>query len=389
MLSDPDASLTETLAILGKQRITRRRRLLQAMLAGSIAGAAPLRTWAACAVIPTETNGPYPSDGTNGPNILTTSGIVRSDIRSSFATSTAVAPGTPVRLTLQVVNASDGCAPLSGYAVYIWHCNAAGLYSMYSSPITAENYLRGVQVTDAAGSITFTTIFPACYSGRWPHIHLEIYSSLAQAVSGRNAVKITQLALPEATARAVYAKTSLYPNSTSNLNQVSLTTDMVFSDDGGVLEIPAVSGSVSAGYTITHSLGVSAAVTSIAPDIDQQGLTGVWYQAASSGQGLALEVYPDMQGAGNGYLQGGWFTFDVAPAGSVDKQRWYTFGGAVSTGGSTGMVPLYLNTGGNFNATPVTTAQQVGTVMLTFSSCTAAQFAYAFTDGSARAGTDC
>jgi protocatechuate 3,4-dioxygenase beta subunit len=357
------------------------------MLAGGTVAALPIRSWAACAVMPTETNGPFPSDGTNGPNILTQSGIVRSDIRPSFATSTTVAGGTPVTLRLQVVNASDNCAPLSGYAVYVWHCNAAGLYSMYSSPITGENYLRGVQVTDAAGSVTFTSVFPACYSGRWPHIHIEIYSSLALAVSGRNAVKITQIAMPEAVARTVFAQTALYPNSVANLNQVTLATDNVFGDDGGVLELATVSGSVSGGYTITHQLGISAAASSAAPDIDQQGLTGVWYQAASSGQGLALEVYPDLQGNGNGYLQGGWFTFDVAPSGGVDKQRWYTFGGAVTAGGSTGTVPLYLNTGGNFDTTPVTTAQQVGTVSLTFASCTTAQFAYAFSDGSNRSGT--
>ncbi|MEO5940892.1 MAG: 3,4-dioxygenase subunit beta, partial [Candidatus Limnocylindrales bacterium] len=37
-----------------------------------------------CAVIPAETAGPYPGDGSNGPNMLTQAGIVRADITSSF-----------------------------------------------------------------------------------------------------------------------------------------------------------------------------------------------------------------------------------------------------------------------------------------------------------------
>jgi protocatechuate 3,4-dioxygenase beta subunit len=41
--------------------------------------------------------------------------------------------------------------------------------------VTTESYLRGVQVTDSNGQVTFTTIYPACYSGRWPHIHFEVF----------------------------------------------------------------------------------------------------------------------------------------------------------------------------------------------------------------------
>ena len=55
--------------------------------------------------------------------------------------------------------------PLAGAAVYVWHCDRAGQYSLYSQAVTGENYLRGVQETDAKGQVTFTSIFPACYSG--------------------------------------------------------------------------------------------------------------------------------------------------------------------------------------------------------------------------------
>jgi protocatechuate 3,4-dioxygenase beta subunit len=95
--------------------------------------------------------------------------------------------------------------------------------------VTKENYLRGVQETDDRGQVRFTTIFPACYSGRWPHIHFEVYPSLAKATNSANKIATSQMALPEATAKAVYATTG-YEQSTSNLSRVSLASDNVFSD---------------------------------------------------------------------------------------------------------------------------------------------------------------
>jgi protocatechuate 3,4-dioxygenase beta subunit len=359
-----------------------RRQVLRALGAAALAGASPLEALA-CTVVPSETQGPYPADGSNGPNILTQSGVVRADVRASFgAAGTAVTPGTPLTVTLQVVNASDGCKALAGYAVYIWHCNASGQYSLYSSGATTQNWLRGVQVTDANGQVTFTTVYPGCYAGRWPHIHFEIYATVADAVAGSNALKTSQIAMPEAANRTVYAQSSLYPGSLSNQNQVTLRSDGVFGDDGGVYELGTVTGSIADGFAVTLQAGIAtAASTASGPDIDQHGLTGMWYEPASSGQGLALEVYPDLRGTGVGYLQGGWFTFDVAPSGGVEKQRWYTFGGTIATGGSTATMPLYVNTGGNFNTTPVTTGVVAGSVTLSFSSCTEGEFTYMLSDG--------
>ncbi|MEY2890970.1 MAG: hypothetical protein RJA98_878 [Pseudomonadota bacterium] len=218
-------------------------------------------TVSACSPIPDETAGPYPGDGTNSAsgsvvNALTLSGIVRSDIRSSIGGASGTAAGVPLTITLKLVNVSGSCANLAGYAIYLWHCNAAGLYSMYSSGVTAQNYLRGVQVTDDNGEVTFTTIFPACYSGRWPHVHFEVYPSLAVATSGSNDVKTSQLALPETQCREVYA-TSAYSASISNLNAISLTSDNVFSD-GTALQLATCTGSVSAGYAATLTVGISA-----------------------------------------------------------------------------------------------------------------------------------
>ncbi len=124
-----------------------------------------------CGTIPEETAGPYPGDGSNGPNILTESGVVRSDITSSFGSSTTKAEGVPLTINLVVADQSNGCNALSGAAVYLWHCDREGLYSMYSQGATNENYLRGVQEADADGRVTFKSIFPAAYPGRWPHIH--------------------------------------------------------------------------------------------------------------------------------------------------------------------------------------------------------------------------
>ena len=141
-----------------------------------------------CTVIPEETGGPYPGDGINGPNVLTVSGVVRSDIRTSIGSASGTAAGVPLTIKLTLVNTGAACAPLAGRAIYLWHCDREGNYSMYTGAATAQNYLRGVQETDASGKATFVSIFPACYSGRWPHIHFEIYPSLATAMAAANRI---------------------------------------------------------------------------------------------------------------------------------------------------------------------------------------------------------
>jgi protocatechuate 3,4-dioxygenase beta subunit len=223
--------------------------------ATSAATAASVSSGAALQVIPEETAGPYPGDGSNGPDALSESGVVRSDIRSSFGSSTTTADGVPTTISLTLVDANGG-EPLPGAAVYIWHCDANGLYSMYSQGATNENYLRGVQAADNSGVVTFTSIFPACYAGRWPHIHYEVYPTLADATSASNLLATSQLALTKEASEAVYAS-DFYPQSTQNLSQVSLATDMVFSD-GAELETPTITGSVADGYKIALTAAISA-----------------------------------------------------------------------------------------------------------------------------------
>jgi protocatechuate 3,4-dioxygenase beta subunit len=157
---------------------------------------------------------------------------------------------------LNLVDTSASCAKLSGYAVYLWHCDRDGLYSLYSQGVTNQNYLRGVQATDSNGSVTFTTIFPACYAGRMPHIHFEIYPSLTKAVVYTNKVRTSQLALPLDACNAVYA-TEGYSKSIQNLSQISFASDNVFSD-GTSQQLATVTGSVAAGYAASLKVGIAA-----------------------------------------------------------------------------------------------------------------------------------
>jgi protocatechuate 3,4-dioxygenase beta subunit len=211
-----------------------------------------------CAVIPEETAGPFPGDGTNGPNVLAQSGVVRADIRSSFGTSTTTAKGVPLTIKLVIQDASNGCAPLTGAAVYVWHCDQGGNYSLYSQAAASENYLRGVQATDGSGVATFQSIFPACYSGRWPHIHFEVYTDLEAAIDEANKIATSQIALPKDACDLVYA-TDGYSQSVANLTRVSLQSDNVFGDDGGIHEQGTITGDVPSGMTVTLTVPVRAA----------------------------------------------------------------------------------------------------------------------------------
>jgi protocatechuate 3,4-dioxygenase beta subunit len=214
-----------------------------------------------CSVINEETAGPYPGDGSNTSNgsvanALSLSGIVRSDIRTSVGSASGTAAGVPMKVVIKLVNVNSSCASLSGYAIYLWHCDAQGRYSMYSSAVINENYLRGVQSTDSSGTVTFQTIVPGCYSGRMPHMHFEVYRDANTATSYTNKLKTSQLAFPTDICSAVYSSNSNYTGSSSNLAKISFATDNVFSD-GVTLELTTVTGNSTDGYTATITVGIS------------------------------------------------------------------------------------------------------------------------------------
>jgi protocatechuate 3,4-dioxygenase beta subunit len=252
-----------------------RRRLV---LTGLAMGGAALSLWAArggaqvvtgtgpdgsvCIALPAETEGPFPADGTNvrdgqTVNILTEEGVIREDIRTSIGGLTPVAEGVQVTLEITLVDVGRACAPLGGMAVYVWQCDAEGIYSIYAAQ--DRNYLRGVGISDDQGRVRFTTVFPACYPGRWPHIHFEVFSSAEMAVSGRAALLTSQFALPEAEYRAVYASDARYAASVATIDQVSLARDGIFRDASEV-ELAAqtlvLEGDPVAGYRATGRVGI-------------------------------------------------------------------------------------------------------------------------------------
>lgn len=188
-----------------------------------------------CVITATETQGPYPLLA-----ILSNTAMVRSDIRESKT-------GVPLTVRLQIVDASDGCTPVSNAAVYIWHCDKDGLYSGYNVSNNAAQtdltYLRGIQLTDANGEVSFTTIYPGWYAGRITHIHVQVYLNNNFSVT---ATATTQLAFPQDATQAVYAST-LYTKG-QNSSVTSFASDNVFSD-GTSTEMVSLTGDVSAGYT--------------------------------------------------------------------------------------------------------------------------------------------
>ena len=101
----------------------------------------------------------------------------------------------------------------------------------------------------------FTSIFPACYAGRWPHIHFEVFDSLEAAVAGENARLTSQIALPEQACAAVYAHDTGYANSVQNMSQVTLSSDNVFGD-GWDAELATVTGDPGTAMTVSLTIGV-------------------------------------------------------------------------------------------------------------------------------------
>lgn len=243
-------------------RMIGRRRLLALMggmgLVGLAGGPAAALD---CVALPWETAGPYPADGSNVKdgqvvNALTQQGVIRQDLRTSFGSLTRVADGLQLDLELTLVNA-DGCTPLEGHAIYLWHCDTTGNYSLYD--ITDANFLRGVGVADAEGKVRFTTIFPGCYDGRWPHIHFEVFESIEAAVSGAASVLTAQIAMPEADCADVYAADARYSNGTVNLGRISIATDNVFSDNSAdeiAQQTPVLTGDPQSGYTGVVTIAV-------------------------------------------------------------------------------------------------------------------------------------
>ena len=232
-----------------------RRRVLRlgALGLGLLLGGPAKALSEACNPLPPETAGPFPANRTTGPNLLAEAGVVRQDIRTSLGTGNT-ASGVPLMLQLQLAAPAD-CAPLTGYALYVWHCDRSGRYSLYSPGAETEDYLRGVQAADQGGQLSFKTVFPACYPGRWPHVHVEVYRSLDEALGDGSPVLTSQLALPQEVCAAVYGAAEGYAESAAHLRNLSLDRDVAFRDGAGS-QLLSVTGSLRTGYTASLAFEV-------------------------------------------------------------------------------------------------------------------------------------
>jgi hypothetical protein len=183
---------------------------------------------------------------------------------------------------------------------------------------------------------------------------------------------------------------------TTAVDQALSTVEGNWSVSGGkVVFVPAAGfiGRASIQYVVRGANGGSSNQAAIyvdvviaTPDLNQHGLTGSYYEPATSGQGVELEVYPDLLAPGTGFAFMSWFTYDSV-VGGAERQRWYTAEGPVVTGQPDATLTIYQNTGGNFNAPPTTAANAVGTATLSFDSCASGRLSYTFTDGTGRTGS--
>jgi YVTN family beta-propeller protein len=160
-------------------------------------------------------------------------------------------------------------------------------------------------------------------------------------------------------------------------NQGSNNVSVIDTATNLVLGAPIAVGSGPSSIAVTRS--------GPAVDLDQHGLTGSWYNPATGGQGFEIEVYPDLNGPGQGLLFAGWFTYDVTAAGG---RRWYGLTGNVSKTSPTGALQIFAVEGGNLNAPPSLGANgALGRATIQFSDCNTGSLIYNFTDGSGRSGT--
>lgn len=255
---DHDRGLRHDLALI------RRRSALAWMAGGLVAGCSETRSAAAamaCVANPRETAGPYPANGNGGRsgvmNVLEHSGIVRRDIRGSLGPG-GTAEGVPVAITLTLTDANRGCAPLPGYVAYLWQCDREGRYSLYDLPDVS--WLRGVQAADKDGRLSFATIFPATYPGRYPHMHFEIFPNLAAASNGRNALLTSQLVMPAELSTRVYAEAEGYESSRAAFRALSFDRDFVFGDNDRtqLADMTAeFSGNIGEGFRASATIGIA------------------------------------------------------------------------------------------------------------------------------------
>ena len=182
----------------------------------------------------------------------------RSDIRSDPA-SGVVSAGIPLALTFNVSRvASNACTPLTGAYIDVWHADASGTYSDVAGmgnggAGAGHKFLRGYQVTDAAGVAQFTTIYPGWYNGRAVHIHFKLRM---YAGATRTYEFTSQFFMPEPVTTIVHAQA---PYASKGTRTVFNSTDGIYNSlttaQKSALTLEAAA--TSAGYAGTINLDVS------------------------------------------------------------------------------------------------------------------------------------
>ena len=193
-----------------------------------------------CVLVPEVTEGPYFVDAK----------LRRSDIRSN-SSGDGTRAGIPLTLRINIVEVGSGgsCSPVRGAVVDIWHCDAEGVYSGVEGS-AGTDFLRGQQVTDDSGAVTFTTIFPGWYRGRAVHIHLKVrtYDGSEQTFEYTSQLFFSETTIAQASDSAPY--------SANGEPDTSNASDMIYAETGGT-SLVAMSGSPASGYTGTVTFGLS------------------------------------------------------------------------------------------------------------------------------------
>lgn len=212
------------------------RRAAMGMLAVTVAGSALLQRSAfaqsqtlmdadVCVLVPEVTEGPYYFDPA----------LLRADI-------TEGRPGLPLTLRIQVVD--QACAPIENARVDVWHCDANGAYSGYNG-FEGETFMRGTQMSDADGLVTFSTIYPGWYRGRTTHIHFKVFLNETTVLTG-------QIFFDDAVSEQVYATVAPY---TDHPNRDTFNTADGIAQQAGAASVATLEGTPEA-YTAALIVGV-------------------------------------------------------------------------------------------------------------------------------------
>lgn len=227
-----------------------------------------------CVLTPEQTEGPFylPLE------------LIRRDI-------TEGKPGVPLQLRINVVDTTNGCAPLADAAVDLWHCDAQGYYSgVAANPGGNANpeagagsesgtFLRGIQPTDGDGVAGFATIYPGWYSGRTVHIHMKVHvggtsdvldvatpaATDAGTYQGGQVAHTGQIYFDDATSDEIFATAEAYAGR-DNSQRVRNDQDGILGDyadePGFILALtPLTEGASVDGLLGTITVGVDPSAT--------------------------------------------------------------------------------------------------------------------------------